>query len=131
MVKPERTIPEEITIEYAHWTTMNQEYLQYYVIQNLPDSELSDLAWRKITLHPNDLVEKYKKLIPEYPAEADKDYSKGKKLNYLIQLNPDGTYIVEDRLEWMHPYTKATAPKSHPLYFTGLLIAIFFGGSWQ
>lgn len=53
-------------------------------------------------------------------------YSEGKKLNYLIQLNPDGSYVVEDRLEWTHPRVKKKESKP------GLIYTILYGlGSMQ
>ena len=125
-ILPEGTVPGEIQIEYGKWLSKDHEKKEYVVIQDMPDSYLSTVSWNKIILHPNDLVEKYKEQVPQYPVNARMKYSEGKKLNYLIQLNPDGSYVVEDRLERTHPRVKKKESKP------GLIYTILYGlGSMQ
>lgn len=98
--------------------TFNQELT---AIANLPPS-----SWQQITLRPADLIQKYKNQVPQYPAEANKKYSEGRKLNYLIKINPDGTYRVEDRLEWLYPSSKK--PVSNRLSILAFLVIFLSGG---
>lgn len=118
---PEGTVPREIQIEYGEWLSKDHENKKNVEIYNNPNSYLSEVSWKKITLNPNELVEKYKKQVPKYPEIARRRHSEGKKLNYLIQLNPDGSYVVEDRLEWMHPRIKEKEKQP------GLIYAILYG----
>jgi len=118
---PEGIVPGEIRIEYGEWLSKEHENKENVDIYKNPNSHLSEVSWKKITLNPNELVEKYKKQVPTYPEIARRRHSEGKKLNYLIQLNPDGSYVVEDRLEWMHPRVKKKDSKP------GLIYAILYG----
>lgn len=117
---PEGIVPEEFQIEYGELLSKDHKNRENVEIQKNLNSYLSEITWKKITLNPNELVEKYKKQVPTYP-EARRRYSEGKKLNYLIQLNRDGSYVVEDRLEWMHPRIKKKEKRP------SLIFAILYG----
>ncbi|MDM1243646.1 hypothetical protein [Acinetobacter indicus] len=118
---PEGIVPGEFQIEYGELLSKDHKNRENVEIQKNLNSYLSEITWKKITLNPNELVEKYKKQVPTYPEKVKRRYSEGKKLNYLIQLNPDGSYVVEDRLEWMHPRIKKKEKRP------SLIFAIFYG----
>ncbi len=66
-------------------------------IDKLPAS-----SWKRIVLHPTDLVSKYRFNKPSGRGNR----LRGKELHYIITLNPDGSYKVEDKLYWVSPYSK-------------------------
>ena len=123
-VQPSGYIPDEIVIEYAPWLTMEQEeskiglfpekafsdrtlgnsskaQLQevegWYQRQSQLVDKLPPSAWRKIVLHPKELVKKYKGIDPEGEGLR----SSGKVLSYNITLHKNGTNEITDYQNWM------------------------------
>ncbi len=134
-VSPEGHVPREIVIEYAPWLTYGQQVeagmgnsRTHFNLDNLsfeqrpPDEvliayddkidlikeaaidKLPASAWKRIVLHPQELVRKYRFSTPPLPKRGG-DRLRGKEINYIITLNPDGSYTVEDKLTWVSPYS--------------------------
>lgn len=126
-VSPEGYVPQQIIIEYAPWLTMEQVEK---ILGDYPQKALSDIvlgfaneqqkmelkiwnlkqeeliakipatAWKRIILTPPKEVEKYKNQVPEGKGNR----SRGKEIHYLISLNPDGSYSIENKLYWVEKY---------------------------
>lgn len=128
-VEPEGYVPQQIIIEFAPWLTMEQreknlgEYPQealshmvlgfateqeknIFKIWNMKQQQLIEkipaTAWKRIVLTPPQEVEKYKGQIPEGKG----DRSRGKRIHYIISLQPDGSYSIKTELNWVDKHLR-------------------------
>ncbi len=84
------------------WPPM--QVLKYYN-DNIDKKIISEIdkipanAWKKIVLHPQELVEQYKSIKPKGRGV----FSEGKVIEYNIGINADGSYEISHRLLWKRP----------------------------
>ena len=123
-VEPEGYVPQQIIIEYAPWLTYEEQIKKGYgvpeelryangekaeqkrqaimVAQQNGIAKLPSSVWKRIVLTPPQEVEKYKGQIPEGKG----DRSRGKRIHYIISLQPDGSYSIKTELNWVDKHLR-------------------------